>query len=317
VTLTQHIPRPATETSLEECDVRWRAAVHDRLADMSLRPTRRYPCFGSVEERDLGDLLITHWECPDLEGIRGSTMARGEAEALLLFTASAGRQIIETRDETVVLRPGAVLIMSTRTTGRFVIPEPMTKRTVRVPLTALAPYDTGRAVPECLFMDTMQNPLARLTQDFLNGVDAQFGQMSPAEVEGARNALLVLIAGMIRAAHAADVSDTDFLPFLRRQLETWIVDHLAGPIRVGELAAAHSVAPRTVHRAFAATGDTVGAVVRAHRLAAARSELVNTACSIAAIAHRWGFCDASHLGREFRRQFSISPGEYREVHGIA
>ena len=166
-------------------------------------------------------------------------------------------------------------------------------------------------------MDTTQSPLARLTHDFLNGVDAQFGEMSPAEVEGARNALLVLIAGMIRATHAADTNESDFLPYLRRQLETWIQDHLAGPIRVSDLAAAHSVAPRTVHRAFAATGDTVGAVVRAHRLAAARSELVNTACSIAAIAHRWGFCDASHLGREFRRQFSISPGEYREVHGIA
>ena len=317
MTLTQQMSRPVAMTSLEECDVRWRTAVHDRLADMQLRPTGRFPCFGSVEERDLGDLLITHWECPDLEGIRGSTMARREAEALLLFTASAGRQIIETQHETVVLRPGAVLIMSTRTTGRFVIPEPMTKRTVRVPLTALAPYDTGLGVPECLFLDTTQSPLARLTRDFLNGVDAQFGQMSPAEVEGARTALLVLIAGMIRATHAAEVNESDFLPLLRRQLEAWIVEHLAGPIRVSELAAAHSVAPRTVHRAFAATGDTVGAVVRAHRLAAARSELVNTACSIAAIAHRWGFCDASHLGREFRRQFSISPGEYRAAHGIA
>jgi AraC-like DNA-binding protein len=284
---------------------------------MDVRPTGRFECFGSVEERDLGDLLITHWECPDLEGIRGSTLARRDAEALLLFTASAGKQIIETQYETVVLRPGAVLIMSTRTVGRFVIPEPMTKRTVRVPLTALAPYDTGPGVPECLFMDTTQNALARLTQEFLNGVDAQFGQMSPAEVEAARSALLALIAGMIRATHATDAGESDFLPFLRRQLEAWILDHLAGPIRVSDLAAAFSVAPRTVHRAFAATGDTVGAVVRAHRLAAARSELVNTAGSIAAIAHRWGFCDASHLGREFRRQFSISPGEYREIHGIA
>jgi len=317
VTVAQQISRPAATTSLEECDFRWRTAVHDRLADMHLRPTGRFQCFGSVEERDLGDLLITHWACPDLEGVRGSTMARRDAEALLLFTASAGRQIIETQHETVVLRPGAVLIMSTRTTGKFVIPEPMTKRTVRVPLTALAPYDTGLGVPECLFLDITQSPLARLTQDFLNGVDAQFGQMSPAEVEGARTALLVLIAGMLRASHAADVHESEFLPLLRRQLEAWIVEHLAGPIRVGDLAAAHNVAPRTVHRAFAATGDTVGAVARAHRLAAARSELVNTACSIAAIAHRWGFCDASHLGREFRRQFSISPGEYRAAHGVA
>jgi AraC-like DNA-binding protein len=42
---------------------------------------------------------------------------------------------------------------------------------------------------------------------------------------------------------------------------------------------------------------------------------VNTNLSIAAIAHRWGFCDASHLGREFRREMSVSPSDYREAHG--
>ncbi|MGQ0464370.1 MAG: AraC family transcriptional regulator [Sporichthyaceae bacterium] len=315
--VTQHIPRPESDPSVEELDFRWRAAVRHRLANMQLRPTGRFQCFGSVDERDLGDLLITHWTTPDVEGVRGSAMARGEAEALLLLTASAGEQIIDTGHETVLLRPGAVLILSTRVVGRFVIPEPMTKRTVRVPLTALAPFDTGPGVPDCLSLDTARHPLARLTHDFLDGVDSQFGCMSPAEVEGARNALLMLIAGMLRATHSADVGETDFLPFLRRQLEAWILDHLAGPIRVSDLAAAHSVAPRTVHRAFSATGDTVGTVVRAHRLAAARNDLVNTGCSIVAIAHRWGFCDSSHLGREFRRQFSISPGEYREAHGVA
>jgi AraC-like DNA-binding protein len=318
VTLTQQIPGPADRTTLEERDFLWRAAVHDRLANMELRPTGRFQRFGSFGERDLGDLLITDWDCADVEGARGSTMARRDAEALVLFTATAGRQLIETEHDTGVLRPGVVLIMSTRTTGRFVIPENLTKRTVRIPLTALSPYDTGLNVPECLFMDTARNPLARLAQDFLTGVDRQFGRMSPAEVEGARNALLVLIAGMIRAAEAPDVGETDFLPLLRRQLEAWIVDHLtSGAIRVRDLAAAHNVAPRTVHRAFAATGDTVGSIVRARRLTAARADLVNTTSSIAAIAYRWGFCDASHFGREFRREFSFSPGDYRAAHRIA
>jgi AraC-like DNA-binding protein len=148
-------------------------------------------------------------------------------------------------------------------------------------------------------------------------VDRQIAQMSPAEVKGARNALLVLIAGMIRATRTPDAGEAEFMPALRDQLEAWIVDHLAfGAIKVRELAAAHSVAPRTVHRAFAATGGTVGSVVRAHRLAPARSDLVNTTSPIATIAHRCGFCDPSHLGREFRREFSMSPGDYREAYSI-
>jgi len=165
-------------------------------------------------------------------------------------------------------------------------------------------------------MDTAENPLAKILQDFLTGIDGQYGRMTSVEIEAARNALLTLIAGMIRASALPDLGGGELLPLLRRQLETWITNHLSdGAVRVRDLAAAHNVAPRTVHRAFEATGDTVGSIVRKHRLAAARDDLVNTNLSIAAIAHRWGFCDASHLGREFRREMSVSPSDYREAHG--
>lgn len=317
MTVTESVLSPGGLSSPEEVDFQWRLAVRDRLASMELRTPAAGGFFGSVEQRDLGDLLITDWVCPEVEGVRGRNLAGRDEDALLLFVASAGKQIMRTAEETVVLRPGTVLLMSTRTTGQFVIPKRLTKRTVKVPMTALAPFDTGRGVPGCLLLETASSPLAHMFQDFLMGMDRHVGQMSAAEVEGARNALLVLIAGMIRASQA-DVGDSDALPLLRRQLEAWIVDHLAeGTIRVADLAAAHNIAPRTVHRAFASTGDTVGSVVRTHRLAAARADLVNTKRCIAAIAHRWGFCDASHFGREFRREFSLSPGDYREAHGFA
>jgi AraC family transcriptional activator of tynA and feaB len=316
VTLAQSTLPRNDRAALEEQDFYWRAAVRDRIASMDLRRKEWVGSFGSFRVRDLGDLLITDWDCPQLEGVRGNSFARRDDDALLLFTASAGKQILECADQTVVLRPGAVVITSTRATASFAIPDHLTKRTIRVPMTALSPFDTGSRVPECLLMDTADNPLAKILQDFLTGIDGQYGRMSSVEIEAARNALLTLIAGMIRTSQLPEVGDGDLLPLLRRQLETWIVNHLsAGAIKVQDLAAAHNVAPRTVHRAFEATGDTVGAVVRKHRLAAARDDLVNTNLSIAAIAHRWGFCDASHLGREFRRQMSLSPGDYREAHG--
>ncbi|MGY2876492.1 AraC-like DNA-binding protein [Marmoricola sp. URHA0025 HA25] len=334
MTLTQSASPLTPTVDRDEREHLWRTAVHDRLASMDMRLTGRSagrPSGGSstrsagnarqlssFAHRDLGDLLITDWQTAGVEGVRRSAMARRDAEALLLFIVFSGQQIVETADETVVLRPGGVLLMSTRTTGKFVVPDSLTKRTVRIPLTALSPLDMSAGIPDCLYLNTAENPLVGLAHDFLAGVSSRIDTMSPAEVEASRNALLVLVAGMIRATQSRDVGETDFLPTLRRHLETWIVEHLtSGAIRVGDLAAAHNVAPRTVHRAFAATGDTVGSVVRAQRIAAARSDLVNTTSSIAAVAHRWGFCDASHLGREFRREFSMSPGDYREAYSIA
>lgn len=55
-------------------------------------------------------------------------------------------------------------------------------------------------------------------------------------------------------------------------------------------------------------------VVRAQRVAAVRQDLLNTNLTIATIAHLWNFYDAGRLGREFRRVFGISAGEYRQNH---
>ena len=154
MTLAQStLPRP-DPAALEEQDFHWRAAVRDRIASMDLRRKEWVGNFGSFKIRDLGDLLITDWECPPVEAIRGNNYARRDDDALLLFTASAGKQIFEFSDQTVVLRPGAVLITSTRATASFVIPDRLRKRTIKVPMTALSPFQTSSRVPECLLMDT-------------------------------------------------------------------------------------------------------------------------------------------------------------------
>jgi AraC family transcriptional regulator, positive regulator of tynA and feaB len=304
--------------TMEERDFRWRVAVESRLAAMDLHRLESASDVGAVSEVDFGDILITDWTCPSVEGIRRPGNVRDDDDALVLLTASSGSQIIDYARETMVLRPGTLLIMSTRATGRFVIPNSLVKRTLKVPMSALDPFDIARPLPRFLLMEIAHHPLARLLHDYLDSVSDEVARLTPAQVEPSRNALLTLLAGVIRTSRPPDIQSSDFLTPLRRQLETWIVDHLrTGPIRIGDLARACSVAPRTVQRAFEATGETMGAVVRQHRIAAARSDLVATDLPIAAIAHRWGFCDASHFGREFRRQMSMSPGDYRQDRALS
>lgn len=311
-----HMERPSLVADLEDPDS-WRSADAGRLAMADLHPTGdslRSPRF---DHRHLGDLMVTDAELPGVDGLRTLKTARQDPESLLVLTAFAGEALFETPQRTVLLRPDDLLIMTSRMTGRVVVPERLNKRTLRIPMTALAPFDTGRTIPDCLMLAARQNPLAALARAYVIGAVRQVEQMSPLEVESARNAVLTLTAGLIRATQPVDVGGNDFLPLLREQLEAWIVDHIqTGAIRVRDLASAHSVAPRTVHRAFALTGDTVGSIVRKHRLAGARSDLVNLRSSVATIAHRWGFCDASHLRREFRREFAMSPSDYREAYSI-
>ncbi|WP_405477895.1 hypothetical protein [Streptomyces canus] len=212
---------------------------------------------------------------------------RRDGDALLLITALSGVQVMHTADGTVALRPGTLVLLSTRTPARFVVPQAMAMRSLRVPAVALGLHDTAGRIPVRPVVRDDGNPLARLLLGFLAGIDCSIEQMTVTEIESTRGALLSLVAGIVRAGRT-EVVDDDFPALLRRQLEAWIVAHLSsGAIRVADLAAAHSVAQRTVHRAFAFTGDTVGSVLRSRRLAAARDDVVNTRRSIASIAQRW------------------------------
>lgn len=315
---------PATQLNLDaqpptrdEQEQGWRSAVRDRLVAMDLRSTDPSAPPASFRGRDLGDVLITDWGTPPLDALRGKAMAANDEETLLLLTARDGEMDIELPDRTAVLRPGSVMLLRSRLTARVVVPGWLSKRSVRVPMCAMTPFDVGSRVPDFLAADASGSPLAWLLLDFLSGVDRQHDRLDAGGVEASRTALLTLIAGVVRASQTSASRAGDLLPVLRQQMESWIAAHLAeGVIRVCDLAGAFNVAPRTVHRAFAATGDTVGSVVRAHRLSAARDDLVRTTLSVAAIAYRWGFCDASHLGREFRREMSMSPGDYRDAYGV-
>jgi AraC family transcriptional regulator, positive regulator of tynA and feaB len=311
VTDSPYVPT-ADRRAIREFDAHWRIEANERIARMDLKAIGATERTGKFLKRDLGDILITDWDSPPVEGVRSAKDGRGGEEALLLFTASAGKQVIDTAYGSAVLQPGTVLLADTRGPGKFVIPHFVRKKSVRIPSSALIPFLAKTSIPDSLILRTADSPLAQILQDLLRGIDRQYSRMSQSELEGARNAMLSLIAGLV-LGNKATAGGSDFLPMLRPRLEQWISEHLqCRTLRVEDIATAHNVSPRTVQRAFASTGDTVRSVVRAHRLAAVRRDLLTSNQPVATIAHRWGFFDASHLSRMFKDEFAMTPGEFRE-----
>ncbi|MEN0139776.1 MAG: AraC family transcriptional regulator [Rhodococcus sp. (in: high G+C Gram-positive bacteria)] len=87
---------------------------------------------------------------------------------------------------------------------------------------------------------------------------------------------------------------------------------LGGELSLDAIAEAHAVSVRTVNGAYSATGQTVGGIIRSRRLARARQELAETDQSLARIAGRLGFSDASHLSRAFKAFYGLAPSDFRE-----
>jgi AraC family transcriptional activator of tynA and feaB len=78
------------------------------------------------------------------------------------------------------------------------------------------------------------------------------------------------------------------------------------------IARAFSISVRALHALFEDTDASVAALVRNERLARCLEDLRRrNGGSVTDIAFRWGFCDAAHFSRVFKREFGATPSEVR------
>ncbi|MFF0014974.1 hypothetical protein [Streptomyces sp. NPDC005374] len=153
---------PDVASSADEAVRAWQMA-ENAFAAVALRPTGRHGLRAAVRTRALGDLVIADWSTPDFEGVRTREMA--DADSVILVTVSEGRQIIETSHDALVLRPGSLALVNTGRPGRVVVPGTLVKRAIRIPMTALAPFDTGHGSPQSVVFEARDNALSTLLHD--------------------------------------------------------------------------------------------------------------------------------------------------------
>ncbi|MQY22471.1 helix-turn-helix domain-containing protein [Nocardia macrotermitis] len=138
------------------------------------------------------------------------------------------------------------------------------------------------------------------------------GDLTPAGLQAARDALLELVKGAIRR----ELDDVE--PRLASALARAAMDiadqHLTDPdLTPAELARQLNVSVRTLHRAFSSTGETMAAYIRRNRLEQARIDLVappEQRLGVSEVAARYQFTDSSHFTRAFKAQYGQTPTRF-------
>lgn len=85
-------------------------------------------------------------------------------------------------------------------------------------------------------------------------------------------------------------------------------------LRPERLAEQLHLSRRRLYQVFEAQGETVSRCIQKRRLAKIAQDLASQRLehqSITQIAFKWGFSDAAHFSRAFRRQFDLSPRAFR------
>jgi transcriptional regulator GlxA family with amidase domain len=96
-------------------------------------------------------------------------------------------------------------------------------------------------------------------------------------------------------------------------LHAWIIENIAGDLKVETLAEKAGMSPRTFARAYASrTGMTPASGVEALRVETARLLLESREIGgVVEVAQRAGFGDDERMRRAFMRHLGVSPSEYR------
>jgi len=97
-----------------------------------------------------------------------------------------------------------------------------------------------------------------------------------------------------------------------RDLQVWMLDHLADDLSVPALAARAAMSDRNFQRVFTRElGKSPAHYVEEIRIEAVRRKLERSTQSLEEIAAACGFNSADVMGRSFLRQLKVTPAEYR------
>ncbi|SFF71462.1 helix-turn-helix domain-containing protein [Blastococcus tunisiensis] len=189
-------------------------------------------------------------------------------------------------------------------------------RAVQVPVGRLGlPVDVvRRALPRI-----HRSPLFGLVRGHLEHLsrDAQLLATDPTAPSVA-GATVDLVRALLASAGATGRSVDDVVEeTLLTQVRGYVRRHLTEPgLDVEQIAAAHAISVRQLYRLCAAAGFSLEQWMIHQRLEGARrdlSDLAHRDRSIAVVARRWGFTDASYFSRRFRQAFGTTPREWRHA----
>jgi AraC-like DNA-binding protein len=154
---------------------------------------------------------------------------------------------------------------------------------------------------------------ARLLVRYMNALAAEVPQLEPAAGAAAANAALELLRAAVepRVPTSRTATRAAMRAEIRRYVRTRLQDPMLGPALIARV---YAMSVRALHSLFEDADTSVAGLVRSERLSRCLEDLQRpNGGSVTDIAFRWGFCDAAHFSRVFKREYGATPSEIRQA----
>lgn len=275
----------------------------------------RFPAF--IREGRFRDVRVVNLTSAagDIRGIRGAKeIARDNVALYNILYIARGSECLIFRDKEVMLNAGSFMLWDSTRPMDFITGENLRQVTLCVEHDRLhkvfpsAENFIGRPVKPATGIN-------RLFVEHILSLDEQFGNLPRNQASAVLDTTIELLA--LTLASQEPLSDTRVSRALFDKVKRHIELNLQDPdLTIEAVARACSISARHLHRMFSERGISVGRYILSRRLERCRAELASPALqhvSITEIAFRWGVDDSSSFSKAFRREFGISPRDYRKA----
>jgi len=145
------------------------------------------------------------------------------------------------------------------------------------------------------------------------------GQNSIEEAEALQAAFVSLLGSAFEVNDApgdspAALQGSNLRSYVQKVIDESLTQPGLSPVG---LASRLNISVRHLYRLFEEQDDSVCRYIQRARLKRSADDLINPFLkseSITSIAYKWGFTDSAHFSRSFKKQFDLSPKDFRSTH---
>lgn len=239
------------------------------------------------------------------------------APSVFLGLQLSGSSIVVQGGREAVLRPGDLTLYDTTEPYTLLNGNGIHQHYFRIPVADLAlPFSTIREVTAVRL--SPDRPIADLAATYFGRLAANATVYGAAGYESVGQPSIELVRALI-TTQLTDPSlvRESLAESLQLRVMEYVRTHLAEhDLTAARIAAKHHISVRHLYNILARSGASLGDWVRAHRLEECRHDLAKPgakSATIAFIAQRWGFPDATNFGRAFKAAYGMSPREWRDL----
>jgi AraC-like DNA-binding protein len=294
------------QTSRNRVDF-WSDVVVRGVLHAEMHSPDRHDFTGALASRDTGEARLVSFKTAAHRVHRTAVQAR-RGEALVMVSLQCGGvSHIQQNDRQVVLQRGGIAILDSAAPFDIEFPSSVERRLVLLPRRLAAPWlAVTRNGPVLMPARGACATLAR--QSILQLTDPS-GRWSDADCDGMLDAL----ANLLRVAFdgGSAIAPAQTLDALKCEIGSRLHRADLTPATVARAAA---ISVRTLHRMFAANGQSFSRYIQRERLERIRRALEKTEAAdqtLTEIALAHGFNDAAHFSRSYRAMFGETPRQTR------